>query len=490
MATPTCVQHVLTNSNENFENGNGFIVRLPEPTLANNCIVLFLTYGYSASRTVTITDDQSSSWPAATRTVNDTGNVLTTAVFVLPNCAAGIRAITVTFNASLQGFQASASEWYNVATSSPGDGSNGATSATPAASGSFTTTTNGDLILHYAIGSGWGRPLNAGEASDCTTLTKASGYTKLHASRQNMCFVEYLVQTTAGATNPSASFSGGTSNTEPVNSITLALKNASAGTAPSATDIRVRGLIHGALPDVASSGNYTVWTPFAGNLAVLITSYPSTGLPINSGTLAVGGSMTLVAPGAPGASPQAVYKTGMTSSDDDVLTLNVSTGSSGKLQYMVYDVVNAGAYDTQANVALGSFGAGSIPHCPDITPGVSTGLTIATAEFGTGPPSACTSPSGARFDCGFYTGYTDLSPWDSGDAHGHIRFTSNAAQNWTWTDTQATGNANGLALTFAESSSTTNATGTPSGASGSGSVGAIAPQARPAPPYTLATITG
>lgn len=450
MATPTLVQHVLTNSNENFESGNNFTVVLPNPTLAGNCIVLFLTYQYSGSRTVTITDDADNAWPSVTKKVDDTGNTLTSACYVLPNCNAGTRVITVTFNASLLAFNASASEWYNIDTSSPADGNNGATAVTPAASGSFNTTVNGDLILHYAIGTGWGTQLNAGFNSNVTTLTKATGYTKLHANKEQMVFTEYQVQSTAGATNPSASVSGGSSASEPFNSITIALKSATAGTAP-APGVRVVGITHGAFSNVSSNGNYTAWTPFTGNLGVLITSYPSSGLPINSCSGAVAGSFTLVAPSAPSGYPQAVYKTSMSSSDDEVLTLNLSTGSSGKLQWMVYDVVNAGAYDTQGTAVLGSFSAGPVDHCPDITPGVSYGITIATGEFGTGPPIGLISPSGALFDCGFYTGYTDLSPWDSGDAHGHYVFRSNAAQNWTWVDTKATGNSNGLALTFASS---------------------------------------
>lgn len=459
MATPTCVQHALTNSNENFEVGNAFVIRLADPTLANNCIALALLYQYSATRTVAVTDDQGNTWPSPTRVIDDTSrgptDSLTSAVYVLPNVAAGTRAITVTFDTALKAFAASMSEWYNVATSSPLDGNNGAVGASPAASGSITTTVNGDLIIHWGFATGWGIQLNSGFNDGCTTWTKQSGFTKLHGNREEMFFCEYAVQGTAGAINPSSSFSGGSASGEIFNSLTVALKNATAGTAPNTTKARVYGLSHGAFSNVATNGNYAAWTPFAGNLGVLITSYPSSGLPINSASGAVAGAFTLVAPGAPGGIPQAVYKTSMTSSDDEVLTLNLSTGSSGKLQFLVYDVVHAGSLDTIGTAVLGGFAAGPVDHCPDITPGITTGLTIATGEFGTGPPSSCTAPTGALFDCGFYTGYTDLSPWDSGDANGHLYFTSNALQNWTWIDTQATGNANGLALTFADGVFTT-----------------------------------
>src|SRR5690348_4229771 len=230
MATPTCVQYTLTNSNENFETGNAFKFSLPNPTLAGNCIVLFLTYAYSAARTVTVTDDQGNTWPSLAVKVDDTGAALTSSVFVLPNAATGTRTLTVTFNAALEAFTACVSEWYNVATSSVTDGS-AATSAVGSsiASGSFSTTVDGDVILHYAIDTGWGHQYDAGRYSAITTLTKSSGYTILAANKWYATFLEYFVQSTHGATNPAASVSGGSGATDSFNSITIALKSATAG---------------------------------------------------------------------------------------------------------------------------------------------------------------------------------------------------------------------------------------------------------------------
>lgn len=450
MSTPTIVQAVLFNSNQNFETGNAFKIPLPNPSLTGNCIALALLYAYSATRTVSITDDQGNTWPAPTRVVNDTGNVLTAAAYALPNAAAGTRVITVTFDAALLGFGASAVEAYNVDTVSPVDGSNGAAAVTPAASGSFTPANNGGLILHWGFATGWGNQLNAGFNDGVTTWTKAAGFTKLHGNKEMMFFCEYAVQATAAPINPSSSFSGGSAASEVFSSITLALKAATAGTAPNTTKARVFNITHGAFSNVATSGNYTAWAPMAGNLGLVMTSYPSSGAPINSVVGAVGGAYTVVSPGAPSAIPTGAYRTSNTPSDDEVLTMNLTAGSSGKLQFMIYDVVNTGAFDAVATASLGAFSAGPIPHAPDITPGISSGLAVATCGFGTGPPSGLTSPSGGLFDCGFYTGYTDLSPWDSGDAMGHLNFTSNALQNWTWTNTQATGQASALALTFAD----------------------------------------
>ena len=42
--TPTLVQHALWQSNENVENGNAFVLTLPNPVLSGNLVVLALTY--------------------------------------------------------------------------------------------------------------------------------------------------------------------------------------------------------------------------------------------------------------------------------------------------------------------------------------------------------------------------------------------------------------------------------------------------------------
>jgi len=451
MSTPTCVQHVRYHSNENFETGNAFKIKLPNATLSSNCLVLFMTYPYSATRTVSITDDASNSWPSTpTVKTDDTANNLTTAVFVLPGATAGVTVITITFDAAIYAFNPSFSEWYNVATSSPLDGSSSANLVIAGSqAGSFSTTTDGDLILHFGIDTSWGNQYNSGYFGGgiaSIAITKQSGYTLLQASSYYLGFLQYQVQGTHGATNPNCTFSGGSISGDSWSAITIALKSASAGTAPSATDTRVFG-VHHERTTFSASGNYKVLFPTTGNLACMTTAYGRAGCVLNSLTGAVGGSFTVISDVVD--YPQFAYKTSLTASDTESFTLNVTPGGSSEFNICFYDVVNAGAFDTSAHGSAGTFGPGSQSGLPSITPGVSAGIAIGCVGLGTGPPNGLSAPTGAVFLSGEYTGYTDLSPWESGDCYGFIYFTSAANQNWTWSDSVSTGSALATAASFA-----------------------------------------
>jgi hypothetical protein len=447
MSTPTCVQYVHWHSNANYENGNAFKFKLPNATLASNCLILCLSYAYSAGRTISITDDQSNSWPGTpTIKTDDTGNNYTTALFVLPGATAGVVTITVTFDTAIMGVHASCSEWYNVATASPLDGSSGANLVigNPVASGSFSTAVDGDLIYHVGIDTNYGAQLDAGFQDGATGITKASGCTLLGAEIMYASFIEYQIQGTHGATNPGVTFSGGSMGSVSYNSLTVALKAATAGTAPG-SGVRVFGIQHSRLKTI-SSGDYPIWAPLSGNTGVLCTTYPPSGTQINTVAGSVSGSWSVISTAG---YPQFGHKAGMSSSDVEVLTINVTAGSSGELQYCLYDIVNGGAYDTYATANVGSFGPGNGGPLPTLTPGISSGIAVCACGFYTGPPDSLPSPSGAFFDSAYYTGYTDLAPLDSGDGYGHYYFGSNASQTWTWNDTAATSGAFATAVSFA-----------------------------------------
>lgn len=451
MPTPTCVQHVQGFSNENFETGNDFRIEI-EPTLANNCLVLCCSYAYSASRTIAFKDQSGTtlSFTQAQKT-DDTTNNVTTAIYVLPNAAAGITAIVTTFDAAINGFYPDFSEWYNVATSSPLDGTGAAANLVTGgtiASGSFTTSTNGDLIIHHGVAAGWGISYEGGYNDGVTSKTKQSGYTLLACDFMGMLWTQYQVQSTAGATNPAMTWSGGSVSPDQFNSVTIALKAASAGTAPNPSDLRVFGKYHCRLR-APSTGNYTLFTPLTGSLAVIATAYGTTFVSIDSISGSVSGSWTKVPTGT-NAFPQIYYQQPLTASDSDVLTVHITPAGSTEYQFVLYDIINGGAYSSFATANSGAFGPGTVSNMPSITPAISSGIAIGAIGFGTGPPNALSSPSGAKFDSGFYTGYTDLSPWDSGDGYGHYVFSSNATQAWNWNDTSATGSANATVAIFAQ----------------------------------------
>src|SRR6185503_2220416 len=94
-----------------------YTFRLPNKTLAGNALVMFLDYPHG-SLVSSVTDDRGNSWPTTAAAAADGGvGSPVTAVYVLPNAAAGTREIKVTFNSSVSGVHAAFLEYYNVATS-------------------------------------------------------------------------------------------------------------------------------------------------------------------------------------------------------------------------------------------------------------------------------------------------------------------------------------------------------------------------------------
>lgn len=200
MATPTLVQHVST-ANTGLPSffgvaGTGgiasqFDFRLPNPALAGNCLIL----GVTASAGITIstpTDDGGNTWTAGP-TATDSTNHQQGAIFYALNVVAGTRHITIPFSSFLAPTRGDTfcavkcSEFFNVALSAASDGSNGnANSGTSWTAGSFTPTTNGDLIWNCgwvdsagtigvrASGSGT-FDVAIGAASGSTTVTIPSG---------------------------------------------------------------------------------------------------------------------------------------------------------------------------------------------------------------------------------------------------------------------------------------------------------------------------
>ena len=103
--TPTLVQHYYsgTNSPPRGLTAPNYTFRLPNQTLAGNCLVMFLDYPHG-SLVSSIEDDRGNTWPTSAAVAADGGvGSPVTAVYVLPNAASGTREITVTFNTAVTG---------------------------------------------------------------------------------------------------------------------------------------------------------------------------------------------------------------------------------------------------------------------------------------------------------------------------------------------------------------------------------------------------
>lgn len=457
MATPTLIQHVVWVGNGNSETGNAFKFVLPNATLASNCLVLVLQYPSTATLN-SITDNKSNTWSTTpAKSVTDAGNSMTEAVFVLAGATAGVTTITVTFSAAQNGVEAAFQEWYNIATSSPLDGSAAQLATTTAvSSGSFNTTVDGDLILHVVGCTDNGSAGLSGNLNGFTKVAKATGYTLSQVNLSDGYFSEYQVQATHGATNPSATVTV-TAGAFTFPSITIALKSASAGTSPSATAVRVFGMLHSRIIGTGAVGNqnYNWQFPTTGNTLVQTISDPVNSIKLVGVSGTSSGTWTAIS--STGGDSQACYKTSATASTDEMLTVTINDATNHQyMQGITYDIVNGGAFDTSVHHDDGaSFGPGN-SSASSLTPGVSAGITVAVAGIATGPPDSISTPSGAVFVPVTYTGETDLSFMDNGDFHGIYVYSSNAAQSWVFHNTATSaGGYNMLLMSFAAGSSVT-----------------------------------
>jgi hypothetical protein len=438
------VQWAYFQSNQNFETGNAFKYPLPNPTLTGNMLVLVLNYAQSVSRTVTITDDAGNSWSGTPDvTTSDTTNGVTTSIFHLANCLAGTSLLTVTFDAAILGVQAAVAEFYNIATTSPLDGSAAANLLTGSTiqSGSFSTTVDNDLILQFAIDSNGGT--NYGDSQGITNIIQDSGYRPMAFDFHLGGALQATIQATHGATNPKLIYTAPAGQS--YNSATIAFKrDLTKGTAPAGTGIRIVGIMHGRIPNTAGTANYTIKLCSQGNLVALTTAYNVNELAINSASDNIDGAWTVKTNAA---DAQGAYRENTTDGYNRKVTLNLTNGSGGNMQFLFYDITGAAAssFDTATFASGGSFGPGSNSNAPSITPTTSNGLILTAITFNTGPPDSVTP---GTFDCIFYTGYTDLAPADSGDGYAHYYNPNTSAVNFAWHDTVATTGWNAIAMAF------------------------------------------
>jgi len=441
-ATPTLVQHVSSSANPAGKGipGNAFKFTLPNAVGAGNCLILGISYAASASRTVSVTDSNGNAWPSSPA-VTVTGGQVASSVYVLPNANVGVTTVTVTFDASLLPFQYTISEFYNVATVSPVNGTSrsattsGSSAGGTVASGSFTPGNNdaagGNLIWTYVFDNA-----NPGSGNAVTTFAPGAGFTLLDAdiawgSDANAHHAsEYFVQTAATAINPGMAVTM-TPGGDPFNAVSVALKAAPAGTPPG-PGIRIIRVSH----CTREAGFPAAWKhqfPTSGNLIVAVTSENSV-INITSVTDTRGNLYSKVEPD--GSEPQFWYAGNATPDPNLKLTFNIS-GSPAGSTVVFYDITGAAAspFDVAAGMpVMNCSNLTNVNNAPSITPTTINGLTLASMGIGQGPGTGLFTgaPAGAIFDLVTYAGETDLDTMDNADAKAHFYNTDLSTENWNY----------------------------------------------------------
>lgn len=449
----TLIQHISSESNPwpgNGISGNNFVATWPNPVQSGDALICGVSY--PNGHTVTITDNLGNTWPSASVTADDGAGNMVAAIFVLPNSAGGSTSTpgTLTFGvgASVQPFEYTCSEFNNIATSSPLNGTKSGAGLVGAtiSPGSFTPTTNndtngGNLIWNYtalsrtpvSVPTGW-------SAGSSFTLLDAGIY---HATVNSILphASQIYVQRTQASVTPSITSTGDT--TDHFNSVTVALLAANAGgSMPSG--IHINKIQH--FTDGAPPATWTLDTPATGNLRVLATTTPT--MTISSVTDSDSSCTTgwHVQNDNGGSGATIAWAGNCTPNANLTVTIH-NGGGAPTTSVRFVDVQGAAAspFDTSAgNTPTSCPAGGNTSAAPSITPSTANGLVIAAMPMGQGPVHAVVGPTNAIFDLVHYTGETDFDSMENADAQGHFYNPTTAAETWSWsTDSISGGNCQG-----------------------------------------------
>ena len=422
---PTLVQHVATGMDRYPI--NTLTIRLPNPAGAGNCLILGVQFNSTGS-VASVTDDRGNNWIAGPTTTNVGFSKRMNMYYVL-NAVNGTRTITVHFSGltTTPGFpQAVVSEFYNVATSNAFDGSSA--SSTSRTAGPITTTAPGDLIYE------WGASLSSsninGGAYNGTSITAGTGFTLLSADLQVGSSDQYHIQPTAGPITPTFSASGSAT----WGSVAIALKSATAGTAPP-PGIRIIHLQHTLLQSVRAqnrSGAIVMQFPSSGNL--LVGLFNGAGPTVTGVTDAFGNiwshpASATTTGGAGVTSAQIVYAANATTNSTlSGITVGLSEVGAGDDMFNLYDITGAAIspFDL-ATTNLGNQTSNGPLTSGIITPISPNGLVFHVNSIFFHTENNITSPINGTFDSvvndlddddGGTT--TDVSTLDMDNAYAHF----------------------------------------------------------------------
>jgi len=252
---PTFAENHVSGSSTQGYSVSSYTLRLPNRSLAGNCIIVGFQYSSMSGVRASVSDDQGNSY--STPVQSSDGNQVVNLSYAL-NVAPGAQKINITFSGGSPSYvSAVASEFYNVATVNAADGYSGNSgSGSSVSAGSLTPSTSGDLIYQYAVQDSTSSAINAWTQG-------ASPWVLLSADVLDSSAAQYEVQASAAPITPAL----GMSPSQNFLSIAVALQPASAGTAPP-PGIRVVRVEHNSVPEYTASP-IRLQFPSTGNLLVV-----------------------------------------------------------------------------------------------------------------------------------------------------------------------------------------------------------------------------
>jgi hypothetical protein len=437
--TPTLVQSVWGPNSLNYNFGNWsptfyYAIEFPEPTQPGNLLVCSAMSGDGGGPTFSISDDKGEAWSSAgSKFPFDGGFGAIQNIWYVANNAGGVRQVKVTASNNSGGYNAvTCSEFYNVATSSPVDGTANCNSVNPGTTLAGMATgsvTNGDLIYFVSFND------NVGATSSFTAGSQPNVSWNLDAvDVADGYAVQHGVYSATTSFTPQ--MTTGTAGT--YTSCQVMFKSASAGTAPTQA-MRIVHLGHFVIPNSGTTQN--VQMPSSGNL--LVASFTGGGDSISNIASAPSNTWSSTGPVAGGpnytASSQIYYAANASTASTATMAITRS-GSLANDTVLVYDITgaNAAPFDTDSGGQDGTLNSveTSFTTCTScLTPAATNELVILNANQDWCTGTAVNSPSGALFDSAFTTMNSVDGPEnvDQNGEWGHLYNTTTAAITTNWT---------------------------------------------------------
>lgn len=432
---------------------NAYCGNLLTPSLTGALLVTAVTYNFTSAPTVTVTTDKSQTMTCLTAV--NTGNFYLTICY-LPNATAGTFAITATFNQAVTHTAIENYSFYNITDTTPVDVSSSAviaSSGTSVAAGSITPTQNNDLILQVAC--------RTQTPIQTAAFTKGSGFTKLTDNAMvtgqatdsggSNCMSQYQVQSSAGAINPTLTWtaSGGLT-------YAVAFKASSAATTTPSGMYPVHMQSVTTVSPLVSPVN--VAFPSTGNL---ITVQLACGLPQNSSWTGTDVGLTNMSDsssnywniswmnsafrdGNPNTGTQIAAAANATTSD--TMTLSFTLLNENDCTFKIVDFTGAAtdsiATRTTANCLSASpcNAASGTFTLLSATPGITSGYVVGVISLDANTCLSATSPSGTNFLADTTGGEPISGTWpiDQNNCYAIFPAASNASETWTWGLSQST----------------------------------------------------
>ena len=372
--SPTLVQHV-TGPTANLQIGT-YTLPLPNPTLSGNLLIVSVATDNPAP-TVTVSDNKNNAYtPGPSGSGNENLQL-----WYATGSTAGVDTITVTISPATAYVQVVFSEFYNVTTSSAADGmctGLSGLSTTVACSSAITTSSNGDLIYQVGWADGGVVPTSWNQGSSPWAFL-SGGVDIASGSSIGGFAAQYQIQTTHGSITPSMT----TAPSTQFDTMAIAFRAATAGTAPSA-GIRIVSAYHAEESQVGNSP-FVLQCPTTGNLIVVAwigaPEIALTGVTDGNGNIYTLPGSDFNAAG--GGDLRFAYAASATSSSTMTgPNLAFSGPNQGGSTAIIYDVIGAATspYDTTAgNPTVTATDSGTGTHqvrTVSITPSTTNGLVF------------------------------------------------------------------------------------------------------------------